>query len=553
MKIAIFGTHPHQYNGYSKVVYEIICQLAAMEKEEDVRAYVFGFQNLYPNDKIRAEVPSNIMVYDAMADESPKASGFGFRLVKDFIALVQPDVAVVFNDMSVLTAIVNELKDAPERSRFKVVAYVDQVYLNQKRQYIEFVNRHADAAIAFTPGWEKCIREQGLTLPTFHLPHGINTDVYYPIPRYLARRYYGFREDEFLILNFNRNQPRKRWDTCLKAMAELVKRLPSAPVKLIVGTSTKGAWDLLEIFDRELNKRGVPLEEGRKRIMVVDTPQRMEDREVNMLLNVCDVGINTCDGEGFGLCNFEHAAVGKPQVVPRLGAFPDMFDEGCAMLIEPKVAFYLDSTRDAVGGEALMCDHADFADALEEYYRDPMLREIHGKRARQRILANYRWPQIAKKLCGICRATLRGDFVLDPPHAQTTPEGTIPNDGFLSATEDDGSSNSTTVTVDEVVSLMEGEGTGGKTAAQEVPPSTSSSPATSAISATSTAETSSTCNDDFSFDVRNVKPYTDHGVVPKDKKEINVPNPATDERLASMMKQLADMQAALQSLCTSSR
>jgi len=27
---------------------------------------------------------------------------------------------------------------------------------------------------------------------------------------------------------------------------------------------------------------------------------------------IADIGINTCDGEGFGLCNFEQAGIGIP-------------------------------------------------------------------------------------------------------------------------------------------------------------------------------------------------------------------------------------------------
>jgi glycosyltransferase involved in cell wall biosynthesis len=415
MKVALFGTHPNQYNGYSKVVYELASELAKMP---DVKLFVFGFQNMYPRDQIRPRLPDNVMVYDPMADEGSASvsststismnRGFGTHLVKTFVALCQPDVAIVYNDMAVISAVVRELKDVPDR-RFKIVTYIDQVYLNQKRYYIEFVNAHSDAAILFTPGWERCIVDQGVHVPTYNLPHGINTSVYFPIPRNLARRYYGFRDEEFLILNLNRNQPRKRWDTCMKAMAELVRRRPEAPIKLIVATAIKGAWDLLELYDRELRKRGVDIEVGRKHVVFVDSPQRMTDREVNMLLNTCDVGINTCDGEGFGLCNFEHAAVGKPQVVTRLGAFPDIFDDQCAALIQPTVAFYLDSTRDSVGGEALMCNYEDFADALEEYYVDPKKREIHGQRARARIMELYRWPAIAEKLRGILLGIVRED------------------------------------------------------------------------------------------------------------------------------------------------
>lgn len=399
LRIAIFGTHPQQYNGYSKVVYELVCQLSRME---DVKVFVFGFQKFYSQDNnIRPDIPPNVTVYDAMADESPKSAGFGINLVKNFVAMCNPHVAVVYNDLSVLCTVLNELKDVPDR-RFKIIAYIDQVYLCQKKRFIDFVNQHADAAMMFTPGWTRCIQEQGIILPCYDLPHGLNSSIYYPIPRDIVRKYYGFGEDEFLVLNMNRNQPRKRWDTCLKAFAELVARHPDSPIKLIVGTAPRGAWDLMEIYERELMKRGIHSDHTKQQLVFVNTPQRNSDRDVNLLYNLCDVGINTCDGEGFGLCNFEHAAVGKPQVVTRLGAFPDVFDDGCSQMVDPVAAVYLDSTRDVLGGEALICDYTSFADAMESYFLDPKMRTEHGKRARASILRKYRWDDIARSFRKIC-------------------------------------------------------------------------------------------------------------------------------------------------------
>lgn len=413
LKLAIFGTHPQQFNGYAKVIYELIQEMSKMESE--VRVYVFGFQNL-AKEQTRGPVPENVTVYDAYADETPKKQGFGIELVKNYLALCDPDVVVVYNDMVIITSILNEMKDIPNR-RFKIIAYIDQVYLCQKKAHIDFVNQHADFALLFSQNWERCIKDQGLTLPSDYIPHGVNTGIYYPVPHHIVRKYYGFSDDEFIILNMNRNQPRKRWDLTMKAYAEVLRRLrlperqsklpegggSSVNVKLVIATSPRGAWNLPEIFAKELHKRGIPLEEGLKYIVFVDAPQRMSDREVNMLYNLCDIGINTCDGEGFGLCNVEQAAVGKPQVVTRLGAFADVFDDTCAIPIEPKCEFYLDSTRDAVGGEALMCSHVDFADAILRYYEDPEMRRRHGKVARERILKTYRWDDIAKKLVRIAK------------------------------------------------------------------------------------------------------------------------------------------------------
>jgi hypothetical protein len=143
------------------------------------------------------------------------------------------------------------------------------------------------------------------------------------------------------------------------------------------------------------------LQDGIKHLVVLDRPQKMTDEDTNILYNVADIGWNTCDGEGFGLCNFEQAAIGIPQVVPKLGGFLDFFDDDCSALIDPKIAYYVDNTRDMVCGEALLCDYVDFVEAIESYYfnKDKVIK--HGQAARKNILANYKWADITNKLCEI--------------------------------------------------------------------------------------------------------------------------------------------------------
>lgn len=411
MRVAVLGTHPKQFNGYSKVVYEL-CK-AMTVGHPDVEMHVFGFQNFYNHPGHRNDVPPAVKMYDAAADEVPRQAGFGIHLIKAYVARVRPDVVVVFNDLSVLTAALNELKDAPNRSEFKVVAYVDQVYLCQKKQFIQKLNELADAAIAFTPEWKDCILGQGLTLPCHVLPHGINTRTYFPVPKALARRFYNMPQDDFLVLNLNRNQPRKRWDVCLQAFAEVVRRLPDAPIKLVVGTEINGSWDIKALFERELVKRGVPVEAGMKRLVIPGHPQQLTDDETNVLYNIADVGINTCDGEGFGLCNFEQAAIGIPQVVPRIGGFLHFFEPSFTALVEPRISLYVDAFRDDVGGEAQISAPEDYADAIVRYYTDRATLTQHGELGRKSITARFGWDKIADMF----RSILRDVRPVEPPPA----------------------------------------------------------------------------------------------------------------------------------------
>jgi D-inositol-3-phosphate glycosyltransferase len=397
VRVLIFGTHPTQYNGYAKVLYELVKRAHG---RNGIEMGIFGFQAYSTVPGHRDDLPQGVFVYDAWANEEPKHQGFGIEQVQKVVAEFKPDVCIVYNDLMIVTTIVDKLFAIPDR-KFKIVTYIDQVYLNQKRAFLATVNEKADAAILFTEHWRKVIVGQGLTVPTYVLEHGFDTKKNYKVPRDVARTYLGLSQDDFIILNLNRNQPRKRWDTCLKAFAEIVSRMPTAPVKLIIATAVQGSWDLIEIFERELKKRGLKLEDGMKHIIVLDNPQKMSDFDINVLYNVADIGINTCDGEGFGLCNFEQAAIGVPQVVTKLGGFLDFFDDSNSMLVDPSLAYYVDSTRDSVGGEALMTSYTDVVIAIEAYYNDRDLLKAHGKACMESIPAKYDWAIIANKFINI--------------------------------------------------------------------------------------------------------------------------------------------------------
>lgn len=418
MRFLIFGTHPEQHNGYAKVVNELVRELCEHRHEiQDV--FVFGFQNM-PHSRIAGRaVPASVTVFDAaaheeanhqVADENRPKRGFGFECVKGYVEQCRPDVVLIFNDMHVVCSVLERITRATNRDSMKVIAYLDQVYEGQKPKYVRFLREHADAVIAYSASWCAHIKTQGLpeSFPVYELPHGVNPAVYYPIPSEVVRRYHGFKDTDFIILNLNRNQPRKRWDICIEAFAELVRiNLPSDDIKLLVATNPVGgrcAWDIYELLDKEMKARGIDVKEGRRRVLFQCSPHMLTDRDVNLLYNACDVGINTCDGEGFGLCNVEHAAVGKPQVVPRLGSFPDVFENGIsALLVDPVTSFHLESHRDAIGGKARMCRATDFAEALDKYYKSPEMRKQHGAAARGAIMScdAYSWPALTSKLVDI--------------------------------------------------------------------------------------------------------------------------------------------------------
>lgn len=404
LRVVFFGTHPCCYNGYCIITYNLAKELS---KYEDIELTIWGFQNFGINHQHIKErqVPSNIFLYDAFANENPKSMGFGFDQVTEFITMHEPDVVVLYNDMVVVSNILEKLKAVPNKN-FKIIVYIDQVYLHQKPEHINKLNTEADFVLCFTSYWEEIAKYIGINKPTNFLQHGFDPMVNYPVARFLARQHYSLKKEDFIVLNLNRNQPRKRWDLCLMAFAEVVSKHRDEPIKLLIATAVQGAWNLFEVYERELRKRGITLDEGMKHIILIDNPQQLSDHDVNILYNLADIGINTCDGEGFGLCNFQQAAIGIPQIVPNIGGFKDFFNKDRAFVIEPKYTLYIDSSRDGVGGESELCHWKDYADAIEYLYANPDEMKRLGTNAREYIIKNYKWKDIAKKfydiVCNVC-------------------------------------------------------------------------------------------------------------------------------------------------------
>lgn len=393
-KVLLCGTHPYQFNGYSKVVYELSKELA---KYDDIKLYIWGFQNFYDDkDHIKErELSPNVEIYDAYKNEEPKNKGFGEKNFVDYVKELVPDIVIVYNDLIVISTLLKNISGIEGR-KFKVIPYIDIVYKNEKQALIEFICSNSDGGIAFTDHWKKCLIEQNFNKPLWTVEHGFNKSQYFPIPKHIARKYFDLNQDDFIILNLNRNQPRKRWDHCIMAYVKFISKHINEKIKLLVMTTIEGSWNIAELLKYEGLKYGLSIEQLKNHFIFIQNPQKLRDYDINIMYNAANIGFNTCDGEGFGLCNFEQAGVGVPQVVPELGGFKDFFNENNSIMVKPVTSIYGDTSKDAVGGEMELCSIDDYVSALERYYGDRDLIVSHGKQARLDVV-KYTWEDKAKK------------------------------------------------------------------------------------------------------------------------------------------------------------
>jgi len=401
-RIMLCGTYPiGTSNGYSKVVY-YICKY--LQKYNDIELTVYGFQNVNNTNgaNIRNDL-DNVILYDVLANENPKRNGFGEKEIGNYIKKNPQDIIIIFNDSIITTALVATLiKECwDEKKNFKLISYMDQVYKYQKKEYIQILNSFFDAIITFTPYWKEIAIKLGITKPLYNFPHGFDYNLYYPIPQNIARLYYNYNDDDFMILNLNRNQPRKRWDISIIAWTNFLVMCYSkfnkiSNLKLVIGTSMIGYWDLMELFENEIRFTKIPWEEAKDTLVKIDNPQQLSDRDINILYNACDIGLNTADGEGFGLCTFEGLGVGKPQVASYLGGMIEFLSEDYSFKIEPKSYIYLDHKSVGIGGKAELISPEECANIFFKYYMDRNLLKTHGENARKNILTHYRWETLVE-------------------------------------------------------------------------------------------------------------------------------------------------------------
>lgn len=241
------------------------------------------------------------------------------------------------------------------------------------------------------------------SLPTESLrvvPHGIDLHDFHPLDadarpfvdrRHAKRVLFGGDsglEDSFLVLNANKNQPRKRLDLTLEGFARFARGKPSDVLLYLHTSACDGHADIRKMASFYGVSDRLVVTEGFE-----DGHPAVDSDRLNLIYNACDVGINTSTGEGWGLVSFEHAATGAPQIVPRHSACTELW-EGAALLLPPRTF----ETHAAFAMRRGEVEPDDVAKALERLYSDREFRAAMGKAAFLRAnRSDYSWNCIAEQ------------------------------------------------------------------------------------------------------------------------------------------------------------
>jgi glycosyltransferase involved in cell wall biosynthesis len=395
MRILFFATYPTQPTGYARIGNILSNALAAAGHE----VYYLGISH-FPDSAIERDVHPFIHLIDALAERAEGSTEmYGVDIVCRQIAQLQPDLVFLYNDVIVINRILNEFIGTKLTKTFKLCIYLDLVYPYQRLLYFQNIQAWADMILVFSECWRENLLQIGCPSEQIAiLPHGFDSAVFQLVDSALAKQDMGFAPDDFLVLNTNRNAYRKAHDITIEAFLLFLKKQNYSPrIKLFLNMLSESpqGYKLLELIKVCCLKQGADYDQVVLRHIFVRPSQTyLSEEKLNSLYNACDVGLNTCVGEGFGLCNLEHACLGKPQIISAVGALADIFHADYATLVQPKTSLYLSPLTEDHQGYIHICAAEDFAEALEKYYLARPFMEKQGALAQETLTKKYAWPAI---------------------------------------------------------------------------------------------------------------------------------------------------------------
>jgi D-inositol-3-phosphate glycosyltransferase len=317
---------------------------------------------------------------------------FGIGRLPAIVQQERPDYIICLNDLWVVNQVWERIHLLRDQLKFKFIAYFpidSEWYIDSHLAYI----KDWDFAITFTIEQAQRLNRMGVKSRMLGvIPHGLDVGKFFAVDKKEARKQLQLPEDKFIVLNANRNQPRKNIDLTIKAFTRFAVDKPDTLLYLHMSEKDLG-WDVRAVFSAEMKRLG--MQPDNRIIMTtnnIDYTNAPPDTLLNLIYNAADVGINTANGEGWGLVPFEHAACKKPQVMPNHTSCADVW-KGKACLADIAAWIY---DKD-LGVERGIVDVGDMAAMLTKLYDDEgFYKSVAEDCYSVTQNPSYRWDKIAE-------------------------------------------------------------------------------------------------------------------------------------------------------------
>jgi len=375
--IVIAATHPLQCTGYARVGATLANGFVARGH----RVTYWGYQNLAPTSNRTINPSVNVIDVGAMVGDG---WSFGEHAFPQTVSAIKPDTLLLYNDVMVLNRFLDavdaqyptSIDGTRHPSKPTIACYVDLVHDDQDPRLVDGIVRRADSVWVFAPHWRDHLVAMypDRTGDIHVVPHGMDEtmlEVGDALTKLDARKSLGIPDDVFMVVNTNRNSYRKALDLTVDAFLRFWNTHRDAVLVLNNNEHTDSGYDITSTIISTCRRLGIDDLETvlNTAILRIQNGGFMPDDAVAKLHIASDVGVNTCLGEGFGLCQLEGACLGRPQIATNTGGLVDILNnDDVHHLIEPSVHLTLPRGFVAHSGTLDIPDPKDVAKALDAVY-----------------------------------------------------------------------------------------------------------------------------------------------------------------------------------------
>ena len=158
-----------------------------------------------------------------------------------------------------------------------------------------------------------------------YIPHGINEKHFYPVENedekkemeQMKKQLFKGKDIDFCLFYNNRNIRRKMTSDTIMAFREFAYRLPKEQRDKVA----------FVLHTQPIDPNGTDLPEVVKAMCpdlnIIFSTEKLDNKHLNYLYNICDVTINLASNEGFGLGTCESLMCGTPIIVNVTGGLQD--------------------------------------------------------------------------------------------------------------------------------------------------------------------------------------------------------------------------------------
>ena len=257
----------------------------------------------------------------------------GYNSIGDIIKKINPNLIFIFNDNSAVNNMVNAINNIRPKYKGKIAIYVPIDIGNFDKNII---NTNCDLIFVPTDFTKDILMKYEKNVPIVKLPHFIKSSYFYKINDddellQIREKYIGIENiNKFVIGAINANSIRKRWDILLKGFCKYYNsNETNKPILFIKTTAIKAnnpvyghgrGFNLDDLIKEICAEYNVPIDS------IILKNDKYSKQELNEIYNMCDLFINTTDGEGFGMTPFESGLAEKVTILPNYSAFESIYE-----------------------------------------------------------------------------------------------------------------------------------------------------------------------------------------------------------------------------------